>query len=99
MATLTKTQTELLRRAKGSETGTVGTQRGYITGGRKSRPYGARESNAAVALRDLGLLAFKKHERGIDTGYASNGTHHYTSATWTITDAGRIAAAALPPLR
>ena len=60
---LNKTQAKLLRTAADNRHGVVCTHHGYYAG-RKNSSYGRRDSDAACALRDAGLLEFVQHDSG-----------------------------------
>jgi hypothetical protein len=76
---MTKTQRELLNRAASNRHGVVCVGRGY----QRKAWYGRRESAAALALRDAGLLTFVS--RSTATDYRTS----HTDTLWQITDAGR----------
>ena len=87
---LTKTQLKLLEEAVASRSG-----RCYTTlvcgrgggGGLVTKYKGHRQSDAACALRDRGLLVFLNHEFSHTT---SNGYQtHFTLGIWEITEKGR----------
>jgi len=87
---LTKTQLKLLQEAAASRFGrcfvTLVSGRGG-DGGVVTKYKGHRQSDAACALRDRGLLVFLNHEFSHDT---KNGWQkHFSTSIWEITDKGR----------
>lgn len=79
-ARLTKTQIELLKRHRN---GIIYTQTGYQYG----KGYGFRQSKAAGALRDAGLLEFHSSElhRNVVRGHTRGHGH---SSVWRLTQVG-----------
>jgi hypothetical protein len=77
---LTKTQSAILSREyKGFVCTSRGSGRGAL-GGRVV--FGRRESAAAIALRDMGLLEFVKHDSEIV--YANGNGIHITDTKWRV---------------
>lgn len=87
MTKLTKTETELLRRAKASRHGCTSVLVS-LGGGFRPRSVGTRERSAATSLRVKGLFRFEKSDSYTVYGYGGSSTHCWESL-WFITDAGR----------
>lgn len=84
MMRLTKTMRRLLTEAAAHRNGLTVTYSGYTTS-RRGSYYGKRESDAACALRDAGLL------EDVRQLCHRMGSEHASETVWKITESGRKA--------
>lgn len=87
---LNKTQTKLLERAANNVCGYVVIYHGFITSRRRGE-YGGRDSEAAIKLRDAGLLRFVESHSSVHHLTHGFGADRGSETIFSITNEGRKA--------